>query len=79
MSSLHSDNKNILTNEAGPIVFRTHKPFARLAVTQTGVLKSWAGDKWDAGVAILESSTITSPGSFQITLDAAGDASIQES
>ena len=78
MSSLHGDNKPILSNETGPKMFRTRKPHARLAVSGSGTLHSWDGVTWDAGIAFTESSTITSTGTFQITLDAAGNASIQE-
>ncbi len=79
MSSLHSDNKPILAGDAGPKIFRTSKPNARLAVSGSGILQSWEGTTWDVGVAFTESSTITSQGTFRITLDAPGNASVQES
>ena len=78
MSKLHSDTVSILVNETGPKEFRTSLPAARMAVSGAGTLKSWTGNDWDAGVAFTESQTINPAGRYQITLDAAGYASVQE-
>lgn len=78
-SPLHSDTEALLNNEAGPKVFRvTHAP-ARLAVSGPGTLKSWDGNGFDAGIAFTESQTVTAPGLYELTLNAAGYASVQES
>lgn len=78
MSTTKSDSNRILDNEAGPVRFRTNKPNVKLSVSGPGTLQSWTGQGWDVGVVFAESSTITSPGTFQITLDSAGYASINE-
>jgi hypothetical protein len=74
-----SDADAILVNASGPVVFRVSHAPARLCVSQAGTLKSWDGTAWDAGTTFTESQTITSPGQFQITLDVAGNVSVQGS
>jgi len=64
-----SDANKLLDNAAGPVTFRTTEPFARLAVD---------GNAFDAGTTFTESQTITSPGLYQLTLDAPGYATVQE-
>jgi len=73
------DTVQILTAETGPKAFRTHTSYARMAVSQSGTLKSWTGTGWDAGTLFTESQAITCPGYYQITLDSSGEATIQES
>jgi len=73
-----SDANKLLDNAAGPVTFRTTEPFARLAVDGSGTLKSWEGNAFDAGTTFTESQTITSPGLYQLTLDAPGYATVQE-
>lgn len=76
---LNHDTAALLDNEAGPAEFRVTRAPARLAVSGSGTLKSWTGNAFDAGVAFTESQTITAPGRYEITLDAAGYATVQES
>lgn len=78
MGKLHSDNNPILVNATGPVEFRVTIPYAKLAVSGSGVLKSWLGTTWDDGTAFTETSTITSPGRYQVTLDAPGNVAVQE-
>ena len=78
MSSLHSDNKPILEASAGPKIFRVTRSNVRLAVSGPGILEPWDGVTWAPAIAFAESSTISSPGTFRLTLDAPGNASIQE-
>ena len=72
------DNDPILVASAGPQEFRVSYPWARLSVSGSGTLESWDGTTWDAGIAFTASSTITSPGRYRITLDAPGNATVQE-
>ena len=76
--SVRSDSTAILDNSAGPVQFRTSRPNTKLSVSGPGLLQSWTGKGWDPGIVITESSTITSAGTFLLTLDAAGDASLNE-
>ena len=76
--SVRSDSKAILDNETGPVSFRTTRPFAKLSISGSGTLQSWTGKDWDPGLAISESSTLTSPGTYRLTLDLAGSASVNE-
>jgi len=75
---LLSDTAKILDNATGPVEFRTSRANARLSVDGPGTLKSWEGDAFDAGVAFVESQVITCAGRFEITLDGAGYATVQE-
>jgi hypothetical protein len=74
----NSDSKPILDNAAGPVEFRVTSAPARLAVSGSGTLKSWTGNAFDAGVTFTESQTITAPGRYELTLDVAGYATVQE-
>lgn len=74
-----SDTNKVLDNETGPKEFRVEHAPAKMAVSGAGTLKSWTGQDWDAGVAFTESQTITAPGRYQITLNLAGYAAVQES
>ena len=69
----------LLSNATGPVDFRVTSAPALMAVSGAGTLKSWDGTAWDAGIAFTESQTITAPGWYQITLDAAGNAAVEES
>lgn len=75
----NTDATELLGNTTGPVEFRVHKAPARLAVSGAGTLKSWQGNAFDAGVAFTESQTINSPGLYELTLDANGYATVQES
>ena len=78
MSTLHKDTTPLLVADAGPAVFRITAPPAKLSISVAGTLKSWDGTTWDTGVAMTESQTIVAPGYYQLTLDEAGNASVQE-
>ena len=78
MPNIHKDTIPLLAGATGPVEFRTAQANARLAVSGSGTLKSWDGTTWDAGIAFTETQTITSPGRYQLTLDAPGNASVQE-
>jgi hypothetical protein len=71
--------EGILVNATGPVEFRVERAPARMAVSGSGLLESWTGTDWDDGIAFDGSKTITSPGLYRLTLDVAGNASIQDS
>jgi hypothetical protein len=75
---MRSDKDKLLDNATGPVTFRVTRAPARLAVSGAGTLKSWQGNDWDAGEAFTASQTISAPGQYQLTLDAAGYATVQE-
>ena len=77
--ALWDDTVKLLNNATGPEEFRVTNAPARLAVDGPGTLKSWQGDDWDAGETFTGSDTIIAPGRYQITLDGAGYATLQES
>ena len=79
VSELQTDNEPLLVNATGPVAFRVTRAPALLAVSGAGTLKSWDGTTWDAGIAFTETQTITAPGRYQVTLDAAGNCAVQES
>lgn len=74
-----TDKKPLLSNATGPVAFRVTTAPALLAVSGAGTLKAWDGTAWDAGIAFTETQTITAPGQYQVTLDAAGNCAVQES
>jgi len=76
---LWNDQINLLDNAAGPKEFRVTRAPARLAVDGPGTLKSWEGNAFDAGETFIESGVILAPGLYEITLDGAGYATVQES
>jgi len=75
----YTDAVKLLDNEAGPKEFRIERPPARLAVDGPGTLKSWQGNAFDAGETFAGTDTIIAPGRYELTLDGAGYATIQES
>jgi hypothetical protein len=75
----HSDSDKLLDNATGPVEFRVNRAPARLAVSGSGTLKSWQGNAFDAGTTFTESQVITGPGRYELTLDSAGYATVQES
>ena len=78
MTDLHEDSVPLLSAAAGPKVFRITNAPARLAVSGSGTLESWDGTTWDSGLTFTRSQAIMAPGRYRITLDAPGNASIQE-
>lgn len=78
MDKLHQDTVKLLDNETGPVSFRVSIAPAKLAVSGSGTLKTWQGNAWDAGETFSGSSVISAPGHYQITLDSAGYATVQE-
>jgi len=73
------DTTKLLDNAVGPKEFRVTYPPARLAVDGPGTIKSWQGAAFDAGETFTESGTILAPGLYELTLDGAGYATVQES
>jgi hypothetical protein len=78
MANISMDTKMILDNATGPVIFRVAVAPARLAVSGPGTLKAWQGNAFDAGVAFTESQTIAAPGRYELTLDSAGYATVQD-
>jgi hypothetical protein len=74
-----SDAIPLLDNAAGPKTFRVERPPARLCTDGPGTLKSWNGNAFDAGETFAGTDTIIAPGLYELTLDGAGYATIQES
>jgi len=73
-----NDVTPLLDNAAGPKEFRVTYAPARLAVDGPGTIKSWQGNAFDAGETFTESGTILAPGLYELTLDGAGYATVQE-
>lgn len=73
-----SDRDPILDNAAGPTEFRVSYPYARLSVDGPGTLKSWDGNSFSDGETFLTSGVIIATGLYEITLDGAGYASLNE-
>jgi len=74
-----SDNEPLIVAGTGPVIFRTHRPFSKLSVTQSGFIECWEGTGWSSAIVFTESRTLNPPGKYRLTLDVAGNASVQES
>ena len=78
IEKLLTDTDKLLDNDAGPVTFRVTNAPARLGVSGSGTIKSWQGNAWDSGETFTGSTTIAAPGRYQLTLDVAGYATVQE-